>query len=704
MNNGKVIPINKKTKPNSKKSLSKSLSLVGLFVLFFVGLSLILAWKYFPSRKYQEGVVSPRDILAPRDFKVINETATREAQSRAMNSVKPVYKVDPFIVNQADLDLKKEFEIFRKLRKIKKSNSPNKTKREKALKAQLPIKISDSSIYTFVGLKEEILDQMEIITRSIVAQYMQEVIKKDNPASLKHMRKEVYKKAFSFALQSSLKKAVAELSSKALRPNSYIDWEETSRLRQERKSSVKPVMITIKKGQVIVSKGQIITPEHIRILDAMGIQRSHLDSQGLISILIFNLMLCIVFWYYIKLAMPEILKAHKKLLLVIIIVLGDALLCSLLVNLNPFLTPVPIAAILVTILINPQIAFIISGILSIIVGVMTGEIQFFAVSLITSFTSILASWKVTRRFDLIATSVLVFFANAFSVAIFSLMKGETVQALLENVTYGGINGFFSGIIAIGLLPLLEHSFSITTSMRYLELSNQSEPLIKQLLMEAPGTYHHSVIVGNLAEAGAEAVGEDPLLCRVASYYHDIGKLKRPYFFVENQLGENPHDKLSPNLSALIITSHTKDGLELAKKHKLPPEIQDIILQHHGTSIVSYFYHKAKQMDGDTPLAEKDFRYSGPKPQTKAAAIVMLADAVEAAARTLKNPTPQAIEGLVQSLFKKFLDDGQLNESPLSLRDINSLMQTFSKVLTGIYHHRIEYPDQIIKKVDAHKNA
>jgi putative nucleotidyltransferase with HDIG domain len=282
--------------------------------------------------------------------------------------------------------------------------------------------------------------------------------------------------------------------------------------------------------------------------------------------------------------------------------------------------------------------------------------------------------------------------------MFSLIKGDAPRVMMESLLYGGINGFGSGLLAVGLLPVLEHMFGITTGIRLLELSNQSEPLLKRLLLEAPGTYHHSVIVGNLAESAAEAVGENPLLCRVGAYYHDIGKLRRPYFFIENQLGaENPHDKLSPNLSALIILSHVKDGLEMAKQYKIPEPIKDIIHQHHGASIIAYFYHQAKQSDKEFPL-EDDFRYPGPKPRSKAAAIVMLADSVEAAARTLQKPTPTKIEMLVRQIIRNNLDDGQLDESPLSLRDLNDIALTFTRILTGIYHQRIEYPEKIMEEM------
>ncbi|MDA8096309.1 MAG: HDIG domain-containing protein, partial [Clostridia bacterium] len=225
------------------------------------------------------------------------------------------------------------------------------------------------------------------------------------------------------------------------------------------------------------------------------------------------------------------------------------------------------------------------------------------------------------------------------------------------------------------------------------LSNPSQPLLRQLLLEAPGTYHHSIIVGNLAEAAADAVGGDSVAVRVGAYYHDVGKIRRPYFFIENQMSaENPHDKIAPGLSTLILTSHVKDGVEMAREHKLPGKIVDIIEQHHGTSIINYFYHKALEQDEKNVVKADDFRYEGPKPQTREAAIVMLADAVEAGVRSLSNPTEGKIEGLVRKIVKDKLDDGQLEECDLNFQDLNRISSAFVRILTGIFHRRIEYPD------------
>ena len=292
---------------------------------------------------------------------------------------------------------------------------------------------------------------------------------------------------------------------------------------------------------------------------------------------------------------------------------------------------------------------------------------------------------------------------AVALAILTLTIGMiSSNNLKENLIQSGftiIGVLISGILSVGLLPFYESIFDVVTNIKLLELSNPNQPLMRKLLMEAPGTYHHSMMVANLAEAAAEVVGGNPVIARVGAYYHDIGKTKRPYFFGENQIGkENPHDKITPNLSTLIILSHTKDGLEMAKEYKIPKIIQDIIVQHHGTTLVKYFYYKVKNSaENPEEVKEEDFRYPGPIPDTKESGILMLADSVEAAVRSIPEPTKDKIEGMVNNIINDKINNNQLINCDLTLKDIELIRQSFLKTLDGIYHHRIEYPTE--KKVN-----
>jgi hypothetical protein len=260
------------------------------------------------------------------------------------------------------------------------------------------------------------------------------------------------------------------------------------------------------------------------------------------------------------------------------------------------------------------------------------------------------------------------------------------------------NGVGSSFIALGLLPVIENVFSYTTDIKLLELANLEHPLLEEMMVNAPGTYHHSILVGNLSKAASDSIGAHPLLARVSSYYHDIGKLKMPHYFIENRTGnDDVHKALTPNMSALIILSHVKEGIEMARQYRLGRKITEMIGQHHGTSLVSYFYNRAKELEDPKlhVIEEKDFRYAGPKPQTKEAGIIMLADSVEAASRILDDPTPKRIETHVQEIIEKIFLDGQLDECELTLKDLHAIQKSFIAILIGIFHHRIEYPERTL---------
>ena len=269
----------------------------------------------------------------------------------------------------------------------------------------------------------------------------------------------------------------------------------------------------------------------------------------------------------------------------------------------------------------------------------------------------------------------------------------TGTRLLWDWGFAFLGGIGAGIVTAGIVPLIEMIFDYTTDITLLELANLDRPILRRLMIEAPGTYHHSVIVGTLVEAAASEIGANPLLARVCGYYHDIGKMNKPLYFIENQKGKNKHDKLAPSMSSLILIAHVKDGVEIARKNKLGHVIIDTIKQHHGTSFIKFFFEKAKQRKGEDSVNIDDFRYPGPKPQTREAGLVMLADAVEAASRTLENPTSSRIQGLVQNLINKIFSDGQLDACELTLKDLHNIAKSFNQILSGIYHHRIEYPDQ-----------
>jgi putative nucleotidyltransferase with HDIG domain len=314
--------------------------------------------------------------------------------------------------------------------------------------------------------------------------------------------------------------------------------------------------------------------------------------------------------------------------------------------------------------------------------------------------SSLARGTCRTRWDLIRTGFILGLINMAGVLALQMMHGRVFHLETPvNLCFGFLGGILAGIVVTGFSPLIEKIFGFTTDLKLLERANMDQPLLRDLMVQAPGTYHHSVIVGNMVEAAAEAIGANALLARVSAYYHDIGKIQKPQYFIENQIDmENRHDKLAPSMSSLILIGHIKDGVEMAYLNKLEAPIIDIISQHHGTSLITYFYQKALDLKGgdSNQVSMEDFRYPGPKPQTREAGLVLLADGIEAASRTLVDPTPARIQGLVQKIIQNAFSDGQLDECDLTLKDLSLIAASFNKILNGIFHHRIQYPESTVK--------
>ncbi len=364
------------------------------------------------------------------------------------------------------------------------------------------------------------------------------------------------------------------------------------------------------------------------------------------------------------------------------------------INSFVFGIPVPIGAMLITLIFDFHTAIIFSFLISLITGIWLNDPSYTIFAFIGSLTGAFSIIRCKKRSAFIKAGILVSIANLLTAVISLLVKGEAVTEMLflHTLMYVLFSGIAVASLISVLLPVIEYGFSITTDISLLELLDLEHPLMKSLMISAPGTYHHSIIVGNLAEAAAEAVGANPLLARVAAYYHDIGKVKMPEYFVENQSGGiNRHDKLTPHMSSMILISHVKEGVELAKQHGIPNAVTDIIQQHHGKSLITFFYQKAIEQGTDDGVLQEHYRYPGPKPQTRVAALVMMADAVEAASRALIDPTPSRISALVDRIVNNIFLDGQIDECELTLKDISEIKKKFTFIITSIFHKRISYP-------------
>lgn len=375
----------------------------------------------------------------------------------------------------------------------------------------------------------------------------------------------------------------------------------------------------------------------------------------------------------------------------------------LLPEVPPFALPVPLAAMLATLLLSAReglLIAIVTTIAGLLLGFTSGAIVIG--TLVWSVASVTAMAFMTERRRILLVGLAVIGSGIASAFLAELAAGVTVRTALVGAGWAIVGGSLATVLAYGLLPFFENVFGLTTDMRLLELGSPAHPLLRELMTKAPGTYAHSVATANLAETAAEDIRAKPLLARVGAYYHDIGKIRRPEFFFENLQGdENPHDTTKPSLSTLIITAHVRDGVEMAHEHGLPEEVEAIIRQHHGTSLVSYFFSKAAERDA--AVFEADFRYQGEKPQSREAALVMLADASEAAVRALKKPSAPRVEATVRRVIDEKLADGQLDDADLTLSDIDTIARTYSRMLTSMYHARVEYPDTQAGRANAYQH-
>ena len=497
---------------------------------------------------------------------------------------------------------------------------------------------------------------------------------------------------------AGLVSVATEVLRACVQPNMLIDTEITEANREAAREAVEPEMVV--KRQIIVSEGQIVTEAQYQMIASLGLLKDNSIDVPLYGGLALTL---IALFFAVSMYLTQYDRAsldHMPRLLLLCIICVLQVSISLLVSkASPYLMPVTLSTILLAILLSKKTAMFVGGTMGIVVSMLSSADGLFSMEafciILSAFTAAPLAVYILRRKQMRAGALLAGCAAGLVCALVTLAVGfinsKDLNTALVNALWALAGGAISGVLSIGLQSLLESVFNLATTAKLIELSNPNQPLLRRLLLEAPGTYHHSIIVANLAEAAATAVGANGLLARVGAYYHDIGKLKRPMYFKENQMGDNPHDRTDPRVSTAILTAHPRDGAQMALKARLPLPIVDIIRQHHGDSLVLFFYDKAVKLYGDD-VDIAAFRYEGPRPRTREAAVVMLADTIEAATRAQTNPTPEKMEQLIRKLVRGKMDDGQLSDCPLTFNDLDKICATFCTVLTGVFHERIEYPD------------
>lgn len=665
---------------------------------FFIAVYLLLFFTMLPPGIAVElGMPSPQTIHAQRD--AIDHYSTGILKDEAAEAVPDIYDHIPAVLAEGKEAIRS---FFREAGLARGLNEEEE--RLARLKQNLAADFPDDSLQALLRLSDENFDDLQGRVEQFFYEIMIQGIKEggEQPA-VRQLRQEINLLPFS----PEIRRAMERLCIPLIQANMLYNEAATEASRRAAVQAAEPVRIL--KNSLIIQEGERVTDKHIAQLESLGMLASPFHIGGYFGLLLILILVFFIVIYYIYLFNQEIYENATYISLLGLVVILTLLLGLAARYFSGYLIPVAMGAILITVFFDSRLAVLFNIVLALFLGLLVdGEMSYFLAALLGGLAAIYSVSRLKRRSDLARAGLFVAAMNILAIiAIFMLDRAfrfefDYLREFSIALIAGIGSGLFSAVMAIGLLPFLESAFGLTTAVTLLELADPGRPLLRKLLMKTPGTYHHSILVGNLAEGAAEAVGADPLLCRVAAFYHDIGKVRRPYFFAENQLSkDNPHQKISPNLSSLIIRSHVKDGLELAQEEKLPLTIKEIIAQHHGRSLISFFYHQAlEQSDnkekGTQAPDEDEFRYEGPLPQTKEAAIIMLADAVEAAVRSLAHPAAGRMEGMIRRVIKEKLNDGQLDEAPLTLKDLDRIGDTFVRILSGLFHQRIEYPEKELR--------
>lgn len=709
----------------NNKLLVKIFLLVATYVAIF---SITITLMSPQSYELEPGDILSAPIRATRDL--VDEQSTQRKIDTAVSAVLPVYVLIENVESQVIEKVAETFMEITEIRELVKeretllntpdtsinvspapeNNLPNAGVDEtelptleeapelftpsfiSELRNVLSMQLSESELLTAATVDQQELEELKIQIQNAITETMALRIKQEN---LLEAQSSLREKMMRLPLSNDLRLLGATIGVSVIRPNMSFDNEATELEKSKAAEAVEEVIY--REGQYVAQAGQPITAHQIYLLSQLGlldqVNFSYVFGVGLVILFIY-IVVILYFMYFEK----EI-SDQPALLFMLSLITCLALALSYFTSAIDYkLVPYALAGMLITVLLNYKIAIIVNLALAALVGLLLESgLNSAVLSAITGMLGIYMATKMQTRNSLFLVGLTLGSATMLLMFGMELILLEDWIPALRSSLWGIGSGMLSAILTVGTMPIWENLFGVITPIRLVELSNPNTPLLKRMLTEAPGTYHHSIIVANLAESASDAIGANGLLARVGAYYHDVGKLKRPHYFKENMISsENPHDKIDPVLSTSIITTHSKDGIEIAKKYRIPRILHEFISSHHGTSLVTYFYHKAKTInEKDTKL--DDFRHLGPKPRTLEAAIVMMADTVEAAVRALPEPNPAKVEALIRKLLKDKLEDGQLDDCHLTLKDISSIATAFTNVICGIFHERVEYPEVNIKE-------
>ncbi|UCF79397.1 MAG: HDIG domain-containing protein [Candidatus Eiseniibacteriota bacterium] len=681
-----------------------------------------------PQSEYREGAVSEKQVIAPFEFSILKTDEQYEEEKRlAAESVLPVFSIDERRTSRYMARLAALRQIVERY----------------DVQAGVPLDLSAlgdvnlppevESVLSTPGLGLQVVKEVErFVARAFEAGVVAakrptevgtyEKVKVTStksefevPVSQLQDSRAVVARAereakSTYRQDPKAASAFVELVRRHVGVNTYYNGAKTDLERADARGSVSRFEGVVLQGEKIIGSHEKITAEHLKKLRSLehykrgigeGVTALERSIPYASRVLVTSL-LVFVFACYLRVRRRNILADNHMLLLMgiaVLLVLGLGSLVLNTLKLSPYLVPIVVVPVLVGLLLDDEVALILGVITSALVGTLAGlDLLFFTVSLVAATTAVYAVIGVRQRRQFYRAMLFVAMAYVAAIATAGFSTGVSGSDLIKEAAFGILNSFGSTIIAMACLPVLESTFGLTTNITLLELSDLNRPIVRRMMIDAPGTYHHSMVVGNLAEVAAEAIGANSLLARVASYYHDIGKINKPEYYIENQKdARSRHDRLSPTMSCLILESHVREGVDIAKEQKLPSVIRQIIQEHHGTTLMAFFYQKAREIDSDAPIDE--YRYPGPKPSSREAAIIMLADSVEAASRSLSAPTPSRIRGIVKRLIENRATEGELDECGLTMAELAKILASFVPILTSIFHGRPPYPDDVKKRDD-----
>ncbi len=680
---------------------------------FTVVLTIVIASQNFLFQSIVENGISKKDIIAQKTLSV------EDVKRTELHRREVAQKVEPILVPAEDDFIKSNLEALQSsVFQIRKKDTSTSEKRNE-LNILFDLSGNDKKEFILdyllnvdeISLREAFDKASMSLVNILKVGISESDYEKDNITNLikNNLVSNVSKRQVS---------VITAMLEQVIVPNLVVDDAATDMAKINARDSVKPFKVTFQKGEKIVFEGEPVTRLKRDALRAAGYNVYELNFQGILSIYILVLLLTLTFISYVRNFEKKFNEGRYMALSAVLVVVTSAMAVLIqaghanYVESLRYLLPVPAVIIISAIFLNPRVSFLLSVLTLVILTVgMQYDAQFIIIFTILALIGMITVSKIryTRRFDMIKVGFHLGIAGVLIMLSLYFIDKCLIDVdnymILRNSIILFLSCIINSIVVLGVSPLLESAFRIITPYGLAEFGDHNQPLLKRLQMEAPGTYHHSLMVSTLCEAAAEAIGANPILARVGAFYHDIGKLKRPLFFVENQsyFGiENPHNNLNPRLSKMVITAHPKDGLEIAKKNGLPSVICDFIVQHHGEGLAKYFYNQAVQEEGAENVKEEQFRYPGPKPNSKETAILMLADAVESAVRSLKGATSEEIENIIDKIIVERLNDGQLADSPLTLKDIKVIAMTFSRILRGMQHDRIKYQEDIAQEFGKNK--